>query len=222
MFRARVLDWPNPGRLIGNDNVEIRLEYRDEIPADKPSKDHRSDLKQQIRRIFSDQLRRRWRDSPVLSKHQAELPDGTGLPDASWDGTHYRPEDKAWPFFRVGMCGFAWVPLVTWHNNLSCELDITFEGAERSALTSSGDLDNRLKTLFDALRMPRTLKEVPGNMFGKGQQLYCLLEDDSLIRKFSVTAVQSPFSPAEHSAVVVAKVVTLEGYEPHPALDRFR
>lgn len=66
--------------------------------------------------------------------------------------------------------------------------------------------------------------EAPGSMFGHGEQLYSLLEDDSLIRKFCVRAVQSPYSPAEHSVLVVAvaRVVTLEGYEPHPALDRFR
>ena len=219
----KVWDWPNPGLLIGNDNVEIRLEYRDEIPAEKPSKDHRSELKHLIRCEFSDQLRRRWRDSPALKEHHTVREDGlVGLPEGSKWESYYRPENQDDPFFRVEMCGFAWVPLVTWHNRLGCELDITFVGEGRSAITRDGDLDNRIKTLFDALRMPQRAAEVPGNMFGQGQQMYCLLEDDSLIRKFCVVAVQSPYSPAEHSVQVTARIVLMDGDIPHPALERFR
>jgi len=52
-------------------------------------------------------------------------------------------------------------------------------------LIRGGDIDNRLKTLFDALRMPQngeTMETADGiNPF------YCLLQDDKLINHISVT-----------------------------------
>lgn len=229
MFRGayRVRPWPDPARLVGDEAVEIRLEYKGYIPADKPANDHRSDLKQQIRLAFSDQLSRKWRDSPQLREHERIAPPhedlGPALPEGyRWDDGRHRPEDKSLAFFQVQMCGFTWVPLVTWHNYLRCELDITFHGEGHSTVTREGDIDNRIKTLFDALRMPLRDTEVPGHMQGKGERAYCLLEDDSLMRKFCAEAVPSPFSPPEHRVQIIARVTTQDGYEPHPALERFR
>jgi hypothetical protein len=51
-----------------------------------------------------------------------------------------------------------------------------------------GDLDNRLKIFFDALRMSRETQEIPdGSYPADGESpFYCLLEDDALITKFQV------------------------------------
>ena len=202
--------------------MEIRLAYDGLIPAEQPSNaDKRSDLKQEIRRVFSDQLRKRWRDSPKLAQWKSK-----GFVSAARiDGRYVVPPQdhpEYFPFFRVPICGFQMVPLVSWHNNLGCELDVVFTGEGRSAILPHGDLDNRLKTLFDALRMPINAKEVPGNMHGDGkQELYCLLEDDSLIRKFSVLAVEDPGSPVQHDVRITARVVMLDDYIPHQALEAF-
>ena len=50
-----------------------------------------------------------------------------------------------------------------------------------------GDIDNRVKTLFDALRMP-SLDELPKRDVPKrGEEpFYVLLEDDALVTGFSV------------------------------------
>jgi hypothetical protein len=48
-----------------------------------------------------------------------------------------------------------------------------------------GDLDNRLKVLFDGLRMP-TRGEMAGAEDLPGEPLYCLLEEDGLISALSV------------------------------------
>lgn len=52
-----------------------------------------------------------------------------------------------------------------------------------------GDIDNRLKTLFDSLRMPKDTKEMPN--YGKPNDnvnpFFCLLEDDALITNLSVS-----------------------------------
>ena len=50
-----------------------------------------------------------------------------------------------------------------------------------------GDLDNRLKILFDGLRVPHEPTEVPKSSDGeKGKRIYCLLDDDALITRFTV------------------------------------
>ena len=56
-------------------------------------------------------------------------------------------------------------------------------------ITKGGDLDNRLKTLFDALRKPKDLQELPDNYPQPltEQLLYCLLEDDALITGVAMT-----------------------------------
>jgi hypothetical protein len=54
---------------------------------------------------------------------------------------------------------------------------------------SSGDIDNRIKTLFDALRMPQNEAELGGHHAQEGEDpFYCLLEDDSLIDHAEIEA----------------------------------
>lgn len=99
----------------------------------------------------------------------------------------------------IGPCliqvgGYAFIPLVIDHLHMVCELDITFLRRERAGSLISkpkdeygGDLDNRLKIFFDALRAPRELHEVPTTKPDKDEAvMYCLLEDDALITKFQV------------------------------------
>src|SRR5262245_57004992 len=55
--------------------------------------------------------------------------------------------------------GFDWLPIVTEQNGLICKLDILMlrEGVPRAVLH---DVDNRLKTLFDALRKAKDAQEL--------------------------------------------------------------
>jgi hypothetical protein len=57
-----------------------------------------------------------------------------------------------------------------------------------SILTQAGDIDNRLKTLFDALKVPAEPDALPSNDNPKEDEkpFFCLLEDDNLITKISV------------------------------------
>jgi hypothetical protein len=50
-------------------------------------------------------------------------------------------------------------------------------------IITGGDIDNRLKTLFDALTRPRHGQDIPPNWTPAPdeQPLHCLLEDDALI-----------------------------------------
>lgn len=66
-------------------------------------------------------------------------------------------------------------------------------------IMSSGDIDNRLKTLFDAMRLPDTKEELGGNdaPLEDEKPFFCLLSDDKLISRVSVETdtLLQPTSP---------------------------
>ena len=71
--------------------------------------------------------------------------------------------------------------------DLYAELDITILHAEPPGrIIQRGDTDNRLKTLFDALRYPENEDEIPAGESQVDDYLYCLLEDDKLINRVNV------------------------------------
>lgn len=74
--------------------------------------------------------------------------------------------------------------------HLVCDLEITLLRPEApgSVITQSGDIDNRLKTLFDGLRMPKDIGEIPAGDAPTVDEnpFYCLLQDDNLITKVTV------------------------------------
>ena len=71
--------------------------------------------------------------------------------------------------------------------NLACAIDILFLRHEDpgSLVLQGGDIDGRIKTLFDALRIPSEEEEKVGGA-PTDNPLYCLLESDSLISDLSV------------------------------------
>jgi hypothetical protein len=57
-----------------------------------------------------------------------------------------------------------------------------------SSVKYQGDIDNRLKVLFDALRMPRETQEVEDEPQSPDENpCFCLLADDKFIDRISVT-----------------------------------
>lgn len=81
----------------------------------------------------------------------------------------------------------SYIPLVRKSLYLACALDILFLRHEDpgSLVLQGGDLDNRIKTLFDALRMPSETEERAGGT-PTANPTYCLLESDTLISDLSV------------------------------------
>jgi hypothetical protein len=80
------------------------------------------------------------------------------------------------------------LPLVRESLLLKCGLKILFLRKEEAGrVYQGGDLDNRLKTLFDALSVPQ-IDQIPQNERGNsiGDPIHCLLEDDGLITAVSV------------------------------------
>ena len=80
------------------------------------------------------------------------------------------------------------MPIVLEDMDVACGLDILFLRPHQSgkALIQSGDLDNRLKTLFDALRMPKVGESLDSPQEHE-DSFFCLLQDDSLIDRVSIT-----------------------------------
>ncbi len=61
-----------------------------------------------------------------------------------------------------------------------------------SIVHSGGDIDNRIKTLFDALRIPQNLSEAPSHIdtVDTEHSMFCLLEDDKLINRISIKSYE--------------------------------
>lgn|SRR2546425_4871760 len=108
---------------------------------------------------------------------------------------HYSPLGKPWVHFlaeEYTRCGFRFVPLVRKDSAFSCSLDILFLRRDNpgNLVCSGGDIDNRIKVLFDALRIIDNRSELgtanpipaPGE-----DPFFCLLEDDNLITDVKIT-----------------------------------
>lgn len=98
-----------------------------------------------------------------------------------------------------GLNGYQFVPLVTEKLFLRCKIDILFlRPDEPHYVMQSGDLDAKLKTIFDALRLPHSLEEAGG--IGPQEDetpFFCLLEDDKLISEVSINADRLLVLPTE-------------------------
>ncbi len=81
-------------------------------------------------------------------------------------------------------------PLISSKSHLMCELDVTLlrQQAPGQLLGEGGDIDNRMKTLLDALRKPST-QEAQTDAIAKradDDPIHCLLQDDALVTRLNV------------------------------------
>ena len=72
---------------------------------------------------------------------------------------------------------------------MTCALEILFlrYGHPGDLIRGRGDIDNRIKILFDALKVPQHCTEVIGGPEDGEDPFFCLLEDDCLITSVAVT-----------------------------------
>jgi hypothetical protein len=167
---------------FGEEAVELMLTYHGPLPACQNEEKH-SDQKQRIRIVFSQQLQKKFEQLPTLIHWSKTI----WRANDAWP--EIRPHEKhVYPFREVDICGFKGVAIVNAYNGLACHLDIEILRREvpGGVLSEGGDVDNRLKPLLDALALPAKTNQVPGNMWGKGERLYCLLEDDALVSRLLI------------------------------------
>ena len=96
--------------------------------------------------------------------------------------------------------GFTFLPLARKGLFLRCSLDVLFLRREKPGrVFMRGDIDNRLKTLFDALRMPFPAQEIGQETPGQDENpFYVLLEEDDMVADVSVTTDRLLDFPSEH------------------------
>ena len=173
--------------------MEFRLIYEGALPAQGAKSEH----KWAIRRALHPQLETLWKVHP-------------GLQEAStWIAC---PPAAGRPSVIVERSGIQFAPLVTSRLNLYAEVSVLlFRHQPRGAILSAGgDVDNRLKTLIDGLRLPHVKQEIREQSTGGSlpTPFYCLLEDDSLVTKASLESEQMlrPGRPDEVLAVITVAV----------------
>jgi hypothetical protein len=129
---------------------------------------------------------------------------------------HYKFANKANDIYRF-------VPLIGERLATSCSLDILFlrRDAPGGLVKHGGDLDNRIKVLFDALRMPQNRGELPTSAPETDEDpFYCLLEDDRFINGVTITTdkLLTPLEPNSEERihdvllVICVKTVVLNPY----------
>ena len=149
--------------------MRFTLIYRGPLPANGDSR-----AKQVIRRQLHPQLKHLFTYAPLKKRVNTMLDE----------------EQTLRPHIIEHLGGFRFAPLVTTRYDLVATLELLFLRPEPPGrlISQGGDIDNRLKTLFDALRMPRVPVEIPS---GDAPQLdedpfFCLLQDDALITELDV------------------------------------
>ena len=85
--------------------------------------------------------------------------------------------------------GHRFVPLAWKGLDLICSLDILFLRRDPpGSIIHQGDIDNRVKTLIDALRMPNSPNQMQGSESALDGEdpFFCLLEDDDQVSHLAV------------------------------------
>ena len=195
--------------------MRFRLTYQGPLMATqnepaKEQRDKRAENKHAIRTALHRQLRRLWETTPALNGN-FESPEGLAAPSRYDD----IPSDVAY--------GWRFVPLVTRELRLLCGIDILFLRPDvPGGVVNSGDIDNRLKTLFDALRIPVAGERYADRAPSAGEDpFFCLLEDDSLITKLSVETdylLEDVEGKPNPSDVRLVMTITVRPFEMHPVL----
>lgn len=171
--------------------MEFRLTYEGLLfatqrdPVDQQA-DPRATHKRDLRKVFHTQLKRLWDVNPYLKYGYPVTFDWQSNPTS---GVTHGGNLADWlaPNYQRG--AYQCVPLVRKELGLICSLKILFLRPDPpGSVLRSGDIDNRLKTLFDSLRLPSGVQELRGydRPADDERPFYVLLEDDSLITHVSV------------------------------------
>lgn len=160
--------------------VKFRLYYDGRLPStrgrpESGQTDSRAKPKHVIRKVFHKQLRKFLEVHPNLQKWKSPTPfmPGIDLPpmvDAIAD-LHQSNN-------------FRWVPLISENSGLAVNLEILYLRNGAPYVLKGADLDNRIKTLVDALKMPNDgeidANEVPAD---DEDPFFVLLQDDRLVTR---------------------------------------
>lgn len=167
--------------------MRFTLIYQGDLPPSGGSQE-----KWRIRREIEPQLRRLWTVPPFDSI-------------ARYKDPTYRPND-CYVGKKVG--DVEYIPCISTKLEMRAELHVHLLSATLpGGLVRSGDIDNRLKTLLDALSIPAPQQVPQDPKTEPDGQMFCLLEDDRLVTRVDITNDRLLTVP-DHSrdVIVVIKV----------------
>ncbi len=147
--------------------MKFTLHYRGPLKTNGRPKD-----KQKLRRHFHSQLKDLWCRPPLRDQRE-------------WLDKDYElnvlKEVDGWTFASI----------INAKHHLIATLNVTLLRPEDpgNIVTQGGDIDNRLKTLLDALTIPHRPQQIPKDDSPQETEVpfHCLLEDDSLVTGLTVT-----------------------------------
>ncbi len=176
--------------------MRFRLIFEGEIaPRQKVNLDHIHAIRQQLH----PQIKKLWDLPPLNSLKPRWL---QPLSDQEPQPSYNRIEE-------VG--GKLYAPLISTH--LAAELDIVLlrQQAPGQLIGDGGDIDNRIKTLFDALRMPSKseVQTLGAATASDDDPLHCLLKDDALIHRVNIESdrLLKDAQPREMMAIISVQVI---------------
>ena len=141
--------------------MKFTLLYDGPLPAQN-SHDSRVTEKHAIRTELHSQLVEVWKTKPVLAHYYEVIMARQELaPEVRYGSVDGQPSAFT---TRQPRGNFNFLSLVNTGNKLLCELDILFlrkEPAGSLFTTNAAAIDNPLKVLFDALRIPKEAQELP-------------------------------------------------------------
>jgi hypothetical protein len=210
--------------------MKFRLTYEGELrPTQRdPAGSQPNPLavhKHAIRRHFHRQLRQLWSVNKFLREHEVY-----GNPAHVMTGRSVRSDveqvhGKARLLDVVAnqyhMFGYRFAPLVREEVSLLCSLDVLFLRRDiPGSAIHAGDIDNRIKTLIDTLRIPRSQQELVGPdaaPTADDDPFFCLLEDDKQVSRF-VVETDTLLEPAvggsaDHSEARIVVTVEIRPYD---------
>ena len=163
----------DPYNVPPDDAMEFRLVYGGLLYGASRT-DTRSSHKNDVRKVFHQQLKHLWNVAPKLREWMMGNP---------WKEV-LKARDYLAKYHKFN--GTSMVPLVTDGLGVGLKLDILMLRPDQPGMTlmQSGDIDNRLKTIFDALRLPQI-----GEVFDAGgeEPFFCLMQNDSTVNHVAVT-----------------------------------
>jgi Holliday junction resolvase RusA-like endonuclease len=190
--------------------MQFVLHYRGRLRANGgPSE------KQQLRLHFHQQLNSLW-GTPPLSEVQLDAtnpnpPD----PDRGKENENLArlARMNQFPSLVQQVADQSFVPLVCQALAGVAHLDIALLRPEvpGNIVTQGGDIDNRIKTLLDALKIP-DINQVKalGSEAAPPNPTFCVLEDDNLVTKLSVSTKRFLEPRVDPSEVVLLIEVTTQ------------
>jgi hypothetical protein len=209
--KTEVLRW-DPYLEPNGDDMDFRLTYDGPLLAHKDGSvlPKRSLHVHDIRRKFHKQLKVLWSEHPILKELKDAPPE-----------YHQPPRPAVMHVFEHD--GFRWLPIVNEANGLICKIDVLLLRSGPPGEVVS-DIDNRVKTILDALRKAKGSYELgagtsrgPLTPASDEDPFYVLLEDDKLITHLSVTSdmlLEPVDAPRDHAVRLVISV-TVRPYRPY-------